>query len=96
LPEGAVPRISPPVDHRARLVNETEIPEADAVADFVVFLSVFTYLKEKESCRYLQEAKRVLKEKRNHRRFFFGTEHRNACLSRWNVLDAGPVVEAAF
>jgi ubiquinone/menaquinone biosynthesis C-methylase UbiE len=49
-------------DWSFELVDEIEIPEADAVADFVVFLSVFTHLKEKESYRYLQEAKRVLKK----------------------------------
>jgi ubiquinone/menaquinone biosynthesis C-methylase UbiE len=49
-------------DWSFELVDEIEIPEADAVADFVVFFSVFTHLKEKESYRYLQEAKRVLKK----------------------------------
>jgi ubiquinone/menaquinone biosynthesis C-methylase UbiE len=43
------------------LINEIKIPETDAVADFVVFFSVFTHLREKENYRYLQEAKRVIK-----------------------------------
>jgi ubiquinone/menaquinone biosynthesis C-methylase UbiE len=41
-------------------VDRIEIPEKDGVADFVVFFSVLTHLTEKESYRYLQEAKRVL------------------------------------
>ncbi len=45
-----------------KLLDEIEITEADAVADFVVFFSVFTHLEEKESYRYLEEAKRVLKK----------------------------------
>jgi ubiquinone/menaquinone biosynthesis C-methylase UbiE len=49
-------------DWAFELVKTTEIPERDGVADFVVFFSVFTHLKEKESFRYLQEAKRVLKQ----------------------------------
>jgi 2-polyprenyl-3-methyl-5-hydroxy-6-metoxy-1,4-benzoquinol methylase len=48
-------------DWAFKLVKAIEIPERDGVADFVVFFSVFTHLKEKESFRYLQEAKRVLK-----------------------------------
>jgi len=48
-------------DWAFKLVEEIEIPEEDGVADFVVFFSVFTHLKEKESYRYLQEAKRVLR-----------------------------------
>ena len=49
-------------DWTFKLVESIEIPEKDRVADFVVFFSVFTHLKEKESFRYLQEAKRVLKK----------------------------------
>lgn len=49
-------------DWSFELVDRIAIPEADEVADFVVFLSVFTHLKEKESYTYLQEAKRVLKK----------------------------------
>ncbi len=49
-------------DWTFKLVNAIEIPEEDRVADFVVFFSVFTHLTEKESYRYLQEAKRVLKK----------------------------------
>lgn len=48
-------------DWAFRRVDKIEIPEADAVADFVVFFSVFTHLREHESFHYLQEAKRVLK-----------------------------------
>jgi ubiquinone/menaquinone biosynthesis C-methylase UbiE len=43
-------------------VDRIEIPEEDGVADLVVFFSVFTHLTEKESYRYLQEAKRVLRK----------------------------------
>lgn len=49
-------------DWRFKHVEEIEIPEQDEVADFVVFFSVFTHLHEKESYRYLQEAKRVLRK----------------------------------
>jgi ubiquinone/menaquinone biosynthesis C-methylase UbiE len=48
-------------DWTFKQINRIEIPEEDGVADFVVFFSVFTHLKEEESFRYLQEAKRVLK-----------------------------------
>jgi ubiquinone/menaquinone biosynthesis C-methylase UbiE len=47
-------------DWSFKQVDRIEIPEADGVADFVVFFSVLTHLTEKESYRYLQEAKRVL------------------------------------
>ena len=36
-------------DWSFQLVHKIEIPETDAVADFVVFFSVFTHLREKES-----------------------------------------------
>jgi len=49
-------------DWSFKLVKEIEIPEDDGVADFVVFFSVFTHLREKDSYRYLQDAKRVLKK----------------------------------
>jgi ubiquinone/menaquinone biosynthesis C-methylase UbiE len=49
-------------DWTFKVVESIEIPEKDGVADFVLFFSVFTHLKEKESFRYLQEAKRVLKK----------------------------------
>lgn len=49
-------------DWRFKHVEEIQIPEQDQVADFVVFFSVFTHLHERESYRYLQEAKRVLKK----------------------------------
>jgi ubiquinone/menaquinone biosynthesis C-methylase UbiE len=45
-----------------KLVTTIEIPEKDGVADFVVFFSVFTHLKKKDSFIYLREAKRVLKK----------------------------------
>ena len=43
-------------------VDTIEIPEEDGVADLVGFFSVFTHLREKESYRYLREAKRVLRK----------------------------------
>ena len=49
-------------DWTFKLVDRIEIPEADAVADFVVFFSVLTHLEETESYRYLQEARRVIKK----------------------------------
>jgi ubiquinone/menaquinone biosynthesis C-methylase UbiE len=49
-------------DWMFKQVEKIEIPEQDEVADFVVFFSVFTHLREKESYRYLQEAKRVLRK----------------------------------
>ena len=49
-------------DWSFQLAHKIEIPETDSVADFVVFFSVFTHLREKESFRYLQEAKRVMKD----------------------------------
>src|SRR5260370_5107046 len=50
-------------DWTFKQVDTIEIPEEDGVADFVVFFSVLTHLTEKESYRYLQEAKRVLTNK---------------------------------
>jgi ubiquinone/menaquinone biosynthesis C-methylase UbiE len=47
-------------DWTFKLVEAIDIPEEDRVADFVVFFSVFTHLRENECCRYLQEAERVL------------------------------------
>jgi ubiquinone/menaquinone biosynthesis C-methylase UbiE len=49
-------------DWTFKQVDRIEIPEEDGVADFVVFFSVLTHLTEKESYRYLQEAKRVLRK----------------------------------
>ena len=49
-------------DWTFKQVETIEIPEEDGVADFVVFFSVFTHLTEKESYRYLREAKRVLRK----------------------------------
>jgi ubiquinone/menaquinone biosynthesis C-methylase UbiE len=47
-------------DWTFKLVEAIDIPAEDRVADFVVFFSVFTHLREKECRRYLQEAERVL------------------------------------
>jgi ubiquinone/menaquinone biosynthesis C-methylase UbiE len=49
-------------DWTFKVVDSIEIPEEDGVADFVVFFSVFIHLTEKESYRYLQETKRVLRK----------------------------------
>jgi ubiquinone/menaquinone biosynthesis C-methylase UbiE len=49
-------------DWNFKVIDTLEIPEKNEVSDFVVFFSVFTHLTEKESFRYLQEAKRVIKK----------------------------------
>ncbi len=49
-------------DWTFKQVKTIEIPERDDVADFVVFFSVFTHLRENECYSYLREAKRVLKQ----------------------------------
>jgi ubiquinone/menaquinone biosynthesis C-methylase UbiE len=48
-------------DWRFQVVDGLEIPEADAVADFVCFFSVLTHTPHGQSFAYLREAKRVLK-----------------------------------
>ena len=48
-------------DWTFKQIETIEIPESDGVADFVVFFSVMTHLKEEESFQYLKEAKRVMK-----------------------------------
>jgi ubiquinone/menaquinone biosynthesis C-methylase UbiE len=49
-------------DWAFRVVEQITIPAEDGIADFVVFFSVFTHLKEKECCDYLLEAKRVVRQ----------------------------------
>jgi ubiquinone/menaquinone biosynthesis C-methylase UbiE len=49
-------------DWTFKQIETLQIPEADGVADFVVFFSVLTHLTEAEGYRYLQEAKRVVKK----------------------------------
>lgn len=46
---------------RFELVLEPKIPEVDACADMVCFISVFTHLMQEESFLYLREAQRVVK-----------------------------------
>jgi len=48
-------------DWQFELTNGVVIPAADAAADLVCFFSIFTHLKHEESCKYLAEAKRVLR-----------------------------------
>jgi len=48
-------------DWKFAVVNEINIPEGDAQADFVCFFSVFTHLLHEHSYLYLKEAQRVLK-----------------------------------
>ncbi len=48
-------------DWRFVLTDGASIPAADSTADFVCFFSVLTHVKHEESCRYLAEARRVLR-----------------------------------
>ena len=48
-------------DWKFAVVNEINIPEGDAQADFVCFFSVFTHLLHEHSYIYMKEAQRVLK-----------------------------------
>lgn len=43
------------------LTDGVSIPAESGCADFICFFSVFTHLRHEESCKYLEEAKRVLR-----------------------------------
>lgn len=54
-------RLADRADWRFEVTDGLTIPEVDAVANFVLFSSVFTHLRAEESFLYLREAMRVLK-----------------------------------
>lgn len=97
-----------PANYRYSLVQQIEIPQADASIDLACAFSLFTHLLHEETYRYLEECARVLKPNGQlvfsflefampyHWHVFEGTvrESRNGTRTHLNVFIERPAITA--